>query len=337
MTLSYVNPQCSCRKRLRQISLLDRNEVIQVFKQRMFTYICFVMLYYSYSKLIQKKDPIFSRVVGKTFHSIFAEASVDKENLSMATELEMDTVENEGLDTLVTDESSGENPSNDVVMTDIGVENGERFKDIAGMSRESTTEETTMKDGETKTDPLLPAIGSQDMSSEDQVCEINETDADVTSSRELTETVGVTSSMAFLPATEDHRVSNEADNKTATDSMSEPAMLVPHNESQNDEVSENTVLEETGMTDEDLQGAKKQTLSAEKLVDRLGYRPMTLRIFKKMRDTFGSEECEYCGRLFFSRMDYEPHVRTHTGKCKGCFRTINVSVLFLCYVFKKSF
>ena len=53
--------------------------------------------------------------------------------------------------------------------------------------------------------------------------------------------------------------------------------------------------------------------SIESLVERLGFQPMTVGIFQKMRDTFGNEECEFCGRLFFSKLDYEPHVRTHTG------------------------
>ena len=80
-----------------------------------------------------------------------------------------------------------------------------------------------------------------------------------------------------------------------------------------------TVAEETNLTEEDLLGenSKKFThpkAKANVLIEKLGYKNMSLRIFQKMRDTFGSEECEYCGRLFFSRMDYEPHVRTHTGE-----------------------
>ena len=51
----------------------------------------------------------------------------------------------------------------------------------------------------------------------------------------------------------------------------------------------------------------------EELIDRLGFLQMTVEIFQKMRETFGNEECEFCGRLFFSKVDYEPHVRTHTG------------------------
>lgn len=53
----------------------------------------------------------------------------------------------------------------------------------------------------------------------------------------------------------------------------------------------------------------------EALIKRLGYRKMCMQIFNKMRETFGTEECEYCGRLFYSKVDYEPHLRTHTGKC----------------------
>ena len=48
-------------------------------------------------------------------------------------------------------------------------------------------------------------------------------------------------------------------------------------------------------------------------IDRLGYRNMTMEIFHKLRETFGTEECEFCGKLFYSKTDFEPHVRTHTG------------------------
>ncbi|KAL5021554.1 hypothetical protein ScPMuIL_000709 [Solemya velum] len=51
----------------------------------------------------------------------------------------------------------------------------------------------------------------------------------------------------------------------------------------------------------------------EELIKNLQYLPMSMQIFHKMRETFGGEECEYCGRLFYNRTDYESHVRTHTG------------------------
>ncbi|XP_041375842.1 zinc finger protein ZFAT-like [Gigantopelta aegis] len=48
-------------------------------------------------------------------------------------------------------------------------------------------------------------------------------------------------------------------------------------------------------------------------IEKLGYRNMTMEIFHKLRETFGTEECEFCGKLFYSKTDFEPHVRTHTG------------------------
>lgn len=47
---------------------------------------------------------------------------------------------------------------------------------------------------------------------------------------------------------------------------------------------------------------------------RLNYVPMTMEVFHKLRMTFGTEECEFCGRLFYSKSDFTVHVRTHTGK-----------------------
>ena len=38
-----------------------------------------------------------------------------------------------------------------------------------------------------------------------------------------------------------------------------------------------------------------------------------MEVFHKLRQTYGNEECEFCGRLFYSLVDYEPHIRTHTG------------------------
>lgn len=51
----------------------------------------------------------------------------------------------------------------------------------------------------------------------------------------------------------------------------------------------------------------------EKLIERLGYSSMTMQIFHKMRETFGHEECEFCGKLFYNKVDFDNHMRTHTG------------------------
>ena len=40
---------------------------------------------------------------------------------------------------------------------------------------------------------------------------------------------------------------------------------------------------------------------------------MTMDIFHRLRQAFGNEECEFCGRLYYSRNDCQQHVKTHTG------------------------
>ncbi|XP_052061305.1 zinc finger protein ZFAT-like [Mytilus californianus] len=57
-----------------------------------------------------------------------------------------------------------------------------------------------------------------------------------------------------------------------------------------------------------------KTEKLEKLIDRLGYSSMNMQIFHKMRETFGHEECEFCGKLFYNKNDFDNHMRTHTGE-----------------------
>lgn len=58
---------------------------------------------------------------------------------------------------------------------------------------------------------------------------------------------------------------------------------------------------------------KEDKVDSADLIKTLGYRPLTLQIFHKMRETFGHEECEYCGKLYYNKIDYDQHIRTHTG------------------------
>ena len=47
---------------------------------------------------------------------------------------------------------------------------------------------------------------------------------------------------------------------------------------------------------------------------RMGYQSLSRPLLEELRATFGNDECAYCGRLFSSNVDYEVHLRTHTGR-----------------------
>lgn len=102
-------------------------------------------------------------------------------------------------------------------------------------------------------------------------------------------------------------------------------IIVPNN-NENDEIEgNNTDIEVDNISidpddfemeeeDESIKNLSKVE-KLDKLIDRLGYSSMTMQIFHKMRETFGHEECEFCGKLFYNKNDFDNHMRTHTGLC----------------------
>uniref|UniRef100_T1IPP3 C2H2-type domain-containing protein n=1 Tax=Strigamia maritima TaxID=126957 RepID=T1IPP3_STRMM len=58
------------------------------------------------------------------------------------------------------------------------------------------------------------------------------------------------------------------------------------------------------------------------LLTSLNYQQMSMGIYNTIRETFGNEECRFCGRLFLSHADFEVHLRTHNAdkpfKCTRC-------------------
>lgn len=87
------------------------------------------------------------------------------------------------------------------------------------------------------------------------------------------------------------------------------------------EGTEETVNDEENMadreeTDMELEAGEDDGTGVigEEIITRLGYHQMSMEIFQKMRETFGNEECEYCGKLYYSKTDFDNHIRTHTGK-----------------------
>lgn len=86
-----------------------------------------------------------------------------------------------------------------------------------------------------------------------------------------------------------------------------------------------TPVEENG--EEEEENPKEDKVDSADLIKTLGYRPLTLQIFHKMRETFGHEECEYCGKLYYNKIDYDQHIRTHTGNKRKLERKAFTSYL----------
>lgn len=92
-----------------------------------------------------------------------------------------------------------------------------------------------------------------------------------------------------------------------------------------------TPVEENGEDEEE--NPKEDKVDSADLIKTLGYRPLTLQIFHKMRETFGHEECEYCGKLYYNKIDYDQHIRTHTGNKRKLERKACIFYLASIFVY----
>ena len=81
-----------------------------------------------------------------------------------------------------------------------------------------------------------------------------------------------------------------------------------------DTVTDDSVLADTDMTPQPDVVVGDAAASMNDIFERLGFCSMNMQVFQELRQMFGNEECEYCGRLFYSKSDHEAHIRTHTGR-----------------------
>ena len=110
-------------------------------------------------------------------------------------------------------------------------------------------------------------------------------------------------------------LSGEAPNKTANDDSSACANPSTDVADKNtDAVTDECVLPDTDLTQQSDVAAGDAATSMNDIFERLGFCSMNMQVFQELRQTFGNEECEYCGRLFYSKSDHEAHIRTHTGE-----------------------
>ena len=71
------------------------------------------------------------------------------------------------------------------------------------------------------------------------------------------------------------------------------------------------------MTEQSATGNTKNddncTGGSESVYERLNYERLTMEMFQYVREIHGSDECEFCGRLFYQTSEYETHLNMHTG------------------------
>jgi hypothetical protein len=133
--------------------------------------------------------------------------------------------------------------------------------------------------------------------------------------------------------------SNDNENKDPVTKEDKGNDVIVPNNNENDEIEgNNTDIEVDNISidpddfemeeeDESIKNLSKVE-KLDKLIDRLGYSSMTMQIFHKMRETFGHEECEFCGKLFYNKNDFDNHMRTHTGLCM-IYKNVHITFDYL--------
>jgi hypothetical protein len=133
--------------------------------------------------------------------------------------------------------------------------------------------------------------------------------------------------------------SNDNENKDPVTKEDKGNDVIVPNNNENDEIEgNNTDIEVDNISidpddfemeeeDESIKNMSKVE-KLDKLIDRLGYSSMTMQIFHKMRETFGHEECEFCGKLFYNKNDFDNHMRTHTGLCM-IYKNVHITFDYL--------
>ncbi|XP_037310032.1 zinc finger protein ZFAT-like isoform X2 [Pungitius pungitius] len=107
-------------------------------------------------------------------------------------------------------------------------------------------------------------------------------------------------------------------------------------ESRHTPLLENSNQENTNPSDENTptpSGENGQTLSEgvtdafqqsafQKVISSLQKTPLNMESFQRLRKIYGELECQYCGKLFWYKVHYNAHVRTHTKEhshyCSKC-------------------
>ncbi|KAJ8290748.1 hypothetical protein GJAV_G00017000 [Gymnothorax javanicus] len=100
------------------------------------------------------------------------------------------------------------------------------------------------------------------------------------------------------------------------------------NSSSASNLNENPRLDMTDMPQPVADSREDGSIASEKktafreIFDNLQKRQLNMEVFQKIRKVYGDLECEYCGKLFWYKVHFDMHVRTHTREnlyyCSQC-------------------